>query len=294
MICYNFHCLCLFTFYFFPQSIVGLNDPRGHRLPLPEKQVCAGPIHVSTMGPQPRSLQLAQLSGPPSDASMYSHAQFQPGFLTPRHSGPPMRQAETSELPPSHLYRPYKYINQAHPAVWNGNHDGANQVALGVEKKLPMGPRALSHMMDPRALRPHLPPSQWTEQSNFLPHGVPSSGYIRQPGKTTVQRMQQQLPASIFGPPHQLQRGGQGGDSMMDSPEMIAMQQLSSRVCPPGVPYHPRQPPPPHLPGPFPQLAHVASTDSQPPKQVLGNGNSQDGIQTRDLENRGNYMPLLR
>ncbi|XP_015272653.1 PREDICTED: cat eye syndrome critical region protein 2 [Gekko japonicus] len=277
--------------HFAMQPTVGLNDPRGHRLPAPEKQVCAGPMPVSAMGPQPGSLQLVRMSGPPTDASMYSPAQFQQGFLSPRHNGPPMRQPETSELPPSHMYRPFKYLNRAHPAVWNGSHEAANQMALGVDKKLPMGPRhplpprALSHMMDPQALRPPLPPNQWTEQSNFLPHGVPPSGYIRQPGKATGQRMQQQLPASLFGPPPQVQRGGQGGDSMMDSPEMIAMQQLSSRVCPPGVPYHPRQPPPPHLPGPFPQLARVASTNVQHPKPTLGNGNSQDASRTIDPEN---------
>ncbi|XP_077196196.1 chromatin remodeling regulator CECR2 [Paroedura picta] len=277
--------------HFVMQPTVGLNDPRGHRLPTPEKQVCAGPMPVSTMGPQPGSLQLGRMSGPPTDASMYSPAQFQQGFLSPRHNEPPMRQPETSELPPSHMYRPFKYLNRAHPAVWNGSHEASNQMPLGVDKKLPMGPRhplpprALSHMMDPRALRPPLPPNQWTEQSNFLPHGVPPSGYIRQPGKAPGQRLQQQLPASLFGPPPQVQRGGQGGDSMMDSPEMIAMQQLSSRVCPPGVPYHPRQPPPPHLPGPFPQLARVASANVQPPKPTLGNGNSQDGSRTMDPEN---------
>nr|XP_034984298.1 cat eye syndrome critical region protein 2 [Zootoca vivipara] len=272
--------------HFVMQPTVGLNDPRGHRLPAPEKQVCAGPMHVSTIGPQPGSLQLCRMTGPPSDASMYSPAQFQQGFPSPRHNGPPTRQTETSEVPPGHVYRPYKYLNRAHPAVWNGSHDTVNQMTLGVDKRPSVGPpRALSHMMDPQVLRPPLPPNQWTEQSNFLPHGAPPSGYIRQPGKGLGQRMQQQLPASLFGPPTQMPRGNQGGDSMMDSPEMIAMQQLSSRVCPPGVPYHPRQPPPPHLPGPFPQLAHVASMNIQPPKTVLGNGNSQDTSQTVDPEN---------
>ncbi|XP_066490258.1 chromatin remodeling regulator CECR2 [Tiliqua scincoides] len=277
--------------HFAMQPTAGLTDPRGHRLPAPEKQVCAGPVHVATIGPQSGPLQLGRMSGPPSDASMYSPTQFQQGFLSPRHNGPRMRQPETSELPPSHMYRPYKYLNRAHPAVWNGSHDAATQMALGVDKKPPMGPRppipsrALSHMMDLRALRPPLPSNQWTEQPSFLPHGVPPSGYIQQPEKGPGQRMQQQLPASLFGPPPQMQRGAQGGDSMMDSPEMIAMQQLSSRVCPPGVPYHPRQPPPPHLPGPFPQLAHAASTNIQLPKPVLGNGNSQDANQPGDPEN---------
>ncbi|XP_020644748.3 chromatin remodeling regulator CECR2 [Pogona vitticeps] len=278
--------------HFAMQPSIGLNNTRGHRLPVPEKQVCAGPMHVSAVGSQPGSLPLGRMSGPPSDASIYSSAQFQQGFLSPRPNGPPMRQPETSDLPPGHMYRTYKYINHAHPALWNGSHDAANQVTLGVDKKSPMStcspvpPRPLSHMMEPRILRPSLPPSQWTDQPNFLPHGAPPSGYMRQPGKALGQRIQQQLPASLFGPPPQIQRGTPGGDSMMDSPEMIAMQQLSSRVCPPGVPYHPRQPPPPHLPGPFPQLARVAAMNIQPPKPVLGNGNSQDASQTIETENK--------
>ncbi|XP_065489190.1 chromatin remodeling regulator CECR2 isoform X1 [Caloenas nicobarica] len=267
--------------HFAMQPTVGLNEHRGHRLAAPEKQTCAGPTHVSSLGPRPGTLQLGRVSGSPSDA-IYPPAQFQQGFLPPRHNGPPVRPPEGSEVPPGHMYRPYKYLNRAHPALWNGSHGPAGQGAMGPEEKSPMGPgpslqpRGMGHMMDPRAMRPPLPPSQWTEQPNFLPHGVPPSGYIRPPGKPTSQRMPQP-PATLFGGPPQVQRGCQGGDSMMDSPEMIAMQQLSSRVCPPGVPYHPRQPPPPHLPGPFPQLAHAASTAGvQPPKPVVGNGSSQE------------------
>uniref|UniRef100_A0A8D0GY53 Chromatin remodeling regulator CECR2 n=1 Tax=Sphenodon punctatus TaxID=8508 RepID=A0A8D0GY53_SPHPU len=279
--------------HFAMQPAVGLNEHRGLRLPAPEKPACAGPTHVSTLGPRPGSLQLGRMSGPPLDTSLYPPAQFQQGFISSRHNGPPVRPPEGSELPPGHMYRPYKYLNRAHPAMWNGSHSAVNQAPLGPEEKPPMGPgpalqpRALGHMLDPRTMRPPLPPSQWTEQPNFLPHGVPPSGYIRPPVKASGQRMQQPPPpppASLFGGPPQVQRGGQGGDSMMDSPEMIAIQQLSSRVCPPGVPYHPRQPPPPHLPGPFPQLAHVASANMQPPKSVLGNGNSRDASQTVEPE----------
>ncbi|XP_009331296.1 PREDICTED: cat eye syndrome critical region protein 2 [Pygoscelis adeliae] len=174
--------------HFAMQPAVGLSEHRGHRLATPEKQACAGPTHVTGLGHRPGALQLGRVGGPPPDA-VYPPAQFQQGFLPPRHNG---------------------------------------------------------------------------------------SGYIRPPGKAAGQRMPQP-PAALFGGPPQVQRGCQGGDSMMDSPEMIAMQQLSSRVCPPGVPYHPRQPPPPHLPGPFPQLAHAASTAGvQPPKPIVGNGSSQD------------------
>ncbi|KAM9581465.1 chromatin remodeling regulator CECR2 isoform 1-T1 [Guaruba guarouba] len=276
--------------HFAMQPAVGLSEHRGHRLAAPEKQACAGPTHVSGLSPRPGTLQLGRMSGPPPDA-VYPPAQFQQGFLPPRHNGPPMRLPEGSEVSPGHMYRPYKYLNHAHPALWNGSHGPTSQGAVGPEEKAPMGPgpslqpRALGHMMDPRSMRPPLPPSQWTEQSNFLPHGVPPSGYIRPPGKAAGQRMPQPT-AALFGGPPQVQRGCQSGESMMDSPEMIAMQQLSSRVCPPGVPYHPRQQPPPHLPGPFPQLAHSASTASvQPPKPSVGNGGSQDPTaQSMDMD----------
>lgn len=274
-----------------PQPGVGLSEHRGHRLGTPEKQACAAPPHVAGLGPRLGSLQLGRVGGPPPDA-VYPPAQFQQGFLPPRHNGPPGKPPEGSEVPPGHMYRPYKYLNRAHPALWNGSHAGQ----AAIEEKAPMGPgaslqpRVLGHMMDPRAMRPPLPPGQWSEQSNFLPHGVPPSGYLRPPGKAAAQRMPQPPPAALFGAPPQVQRGCQGGgDSMLDSPEMIAMQQLSSRVCPPGVPYHPRQPPPPHLPGPFPQLAHAAS--GQPPKS-MGNGSSQDPTgQTMDMDsNQGNAL----
>uniref|UniRef100_A0A8B9GJ91 Chromatin remodeling regulator CECR2 n=1 Tax=Amazona collaria TaxID=241587 RepID=A0A8B9GJ91_9PSIT len=267
--------------HFAMQPAVGLSEHRGHRLAAPEKQACAGPTHVSGLSPRPGTLQLGRMRGPPPDA-VYPPAQFQQGFLPQRHNGPPMRPLEGSEVSPGHMYRPYKYLNRAHPALWNGSHGPTGQGTVGPEEKAPMGPgpslqpRTLGHMMDPRSMRPPLPPSQWTEQSNFLPHGVPPSGYIRPPGKAAGQRMPQP-PAALFGGPPQVQRGCQGGESMMDSPEMIAMQQLSSRVCPPGVPYQPRQQPPPHLPGHFPQLAHAASTAGvQPPKPAVGNGGSQD------------------
>ncbi|XP_015426928.1 PREDICTED: LOW QUALITY PROTEIN: cat eye syndrome critical region protein 2-like, partial [Myotis davidii] len=102
-------------------------------------------------------------------------------------------------------------------------------------------------------------------------------------------------PSPLLGAPSQVLRGVQGGDSMMDSPEMIAMQQLSSRVCLPGVPYHPRQPAPPHLPGPFPQGAHSASVSVSAPKPALGNpGRTQDNSEIEEPGNdRADPLPEL-
>ncbi|XP_042847417.1 cat eye syndrome critical region protein 2 isoform X2 [Panthera tigris] len=289
------------------QPPVGINNHRGPRLGTPEeKQVCGGLTHLTNMGSHPGSLQLRQMGGPSQDGNIYPPTQFQSGFIPPRHGGAPARPLdfpESSEIPPSHMYRSYKYLNRVHSAVWNGNHGATNPGPLGTDEKPPMGPgpshqpRTLGHMMDSRVMRPPLPPNQWTEQSSFLPHGVASSGYMRPPCKSGGLRLQPPpapTPSSLFGAPSQALRGVQGGDSMMDSPEMIAMQQLSSRVCPPGVPYHPRQPTPPHLPGPFPQVAHSASVSVSAPKPTLGNpGRTQDNSETQEPENDRDPLPGL-
>ncbi|XP_036107857.1 cat eye syndrome critical region protein 2 isoform X1 [Molossus molossus] len=270
------------------QPPAGMSKRRGPGLGAPEeKQVCGGLRPLSHMGSHPGSLPLGQMSGPSQDGNMYPAAHFQPGFIPPRHGGVPARPPdfpESSEIPPSHMYRSYKYLNRVHPAVWNGNHGAANPRPLGPDEKPLMGPgashqpRTLSHMMESRVMRPPLPPNQWTEQSSFLPHSASSSGCMRPPCKPGGHRLPPPLaPSPLFGAPPQVLRGVQGGDSMMDSPEMIAMQQLSSRVCPPGVPYHPRPPAPPRVPGPFPQGARSASVGEGAPELASGDpGRTQE------------------
>uniref|UniRef100_A0A8C0XAP8 Chromatin remodeling regulator CECR2 n=1 Tax=Castor canadensis TaxID=51338 RepID=A0A8C0XAP8_CASCN len=281
------------------QPPLGITNHQGTPLSTPEeKQMCGGLTHLSNMRSHPPSLQLGQMSAPSQDGNMYPPAPFQPGFIPSRHGGPPSRPPdfpESSEIPPSHMYRSYKYLNRVHSAVWNGNHGAANPGPLGPDEKPHLGPgpshqpHALGHVMDVRVMRPPIPPNQWTKQSSFLPHGVPSSGYIRPPCKSSGHRLQPPpapAPSPLFGGPSQTLRGVQGGDSMMDSPEMIAMQQLSSRVCPPGVPYHPHQPAPSQVPGPFSQVAHSASVSVSAPKPALGNpGRTSDISETQEPEN---------
>ncbi|XP_008576473.1 PREDICTED: cat eye syndrome critical region protein 2 [Galeopterus variegatus] len=287
------------------QPPVGINHHRGPRLgPPEEKQTRGGLPHLPSMGSHPGSLPLRQMSGPSQDGNMYPPAQFQPGFIPPRHSGAPARPSDfpdSSEIPPSHMYQSYKYLNRVHSAVWNGNHSATNTGPLVSDEKPHLGlgpshqPHALGHMMGSRVMRPPIPPNQWTEQSSFLPHGVPSPGYMRAPCKSAGHRLQPPpapAPSSLFGVPSQALRGVPGGDSMMDSPEMIAMQQLSSRVCRPGVPYHPRQPASPCFPGPFPQIASVSVLV---PKPAPGNpGRTQDNSITQEPENdRAEPLPGL-
>ncbi|XP_035304761.1 cat eye syndrome critical region protein 2 homolog isoform X5 [Cricetulus griseus] len=288
------------------QAPVGISNHRGPRLSAPKEKMCEGLTHLSNMGSHPPSLQLGQMNCPSQDGNIYPPAPFQAGFIPSRHGGTPARPPdfpESSEIPPGHIYHSYKYLNRVHPAVWNGNHGATNSGRLGPDEKPHLGPgpshhpHTLGHVMDARVMRPPIPPNQWAKQSSFLPHGVPSSGYMQPPCKSAGHRLQPPpapAPSPLFGGPSQALRGVQGGESMMDSPEMIAMQQLSSRVCPPGVPYHPRQPTPPQLPGPFPQVAHSASVCVPAPKPALDNpGSTQDVNETQEPENERDPLPGL-
>ncbi|XP_057558565.1 chromatin remodeling regulator CECR2 isoform X2 [Hippopotamus amphibius kiboko] len=284
------------------QPLAGINHHRGPgRGPPDEKPMCGVLAPLADMGSRPGPSSLGQMSGPSQEGNMYPPTHFQPGFIPPRHGGAPARPLdfpESSEIPPSHMYRSYRYLSRVHSAVWNGNHGAANPGPLGPDEKPPMGPgpshqpRTLGHVMDSRVMRPPHLPNQWPEQSGFLPHGVPSSGYMRPPCKPGGHRFQPPpapVPGSLFGAPAQALRGVQGGDSMLDSPEMLAMQQLSSRGCPPGVPYRPRQPVPPNLPGPFPPVGISA------PKPASGDpGRTQDSSETQEPENgRADPLPGL-
>ncbi|XP_050019957.1 chromatin remodeling regulator CECR2 isoform X3 [Alexandromys fortis] len=280
------------------QPPTGISNHRGTRLSASKEKMCGGLTHLSSMGSHPPSLQLGQMNCPSQDGNIYPPAPFQAGFIPSRHGGTSARPPdfpESSEIPPGHIYHSYKYLNRVHPAVWNGNHGVTNSGRLGPDEKPHLGPgpshhpHTLGHVMDARVMRPPIPSNQWTKQSSFLPHGVPSSGYMQPPCKSVGHRLQPPpapAPSPLFGGPSQALRGVQGGESMMDSPEMIAMQQLSSRVCPPGVPYHPRQPTPPQLPGPFPQGTHSASMCVSAPKPTLDNpGSTQDISETQETEN---------
>ncbi|OBS77210.1 hypothetical protein A6R68_16317, partial [Neotoma lepida] len=270
------------------QAPVGISNHRGTRLSAPKEKMCGGLTHLSNMGSHPPSLQLGQMNCSSQDGNIYPPASFQAGFIPSRHGGTPARPPdfpESSEIPPSHIYHSYKYLNRVHPAVWNGNHGATNSGRLGPDEKPHLGPgpshhpHTLGHVMDARVMRPPIPPNQWTKQSSFLPHGVPSSGYMQPPCKSAGHRLQPPpapAPSSLFGGPSQALRGVQGGESMMDSPEMIAMQQLSSRVCPPGV-------------------AHSASVCVSAPKPALDNpGSTQDIGETQEPENdRAEPLPGL-
>ncbi|XP_030071072.1 cat eye syndrome critical region protein 2-like [Microcaecilia unicolor] len=251
-----------------------------------EKPTYTGPAHMTSLGPSPGPVPPRLMCGPTPEGGIYPPAQFPQGFVPSQHDGPPVRPLvpENSEVQANQMYRPYKYMNRATPPVWNGGPGNIDTTLMGPSEKSLIAPgpglqpRSFKTIMDPRMIRPPMPPNQWTDQPSFLPHSAPPPEYLQSRAKPTSHRMAHPSFMST-----QSLRGQE--ESMLDSPEMIAMQQLSSRVCPPGMPYHPRQPPPPHLPGPFPQLAHVASVNAQPAEQAMENGTD-----FRNIQDTGNGM----
>lgn len=260
----------------------GLSNQTGQRVTGPEnKQSYMRPDHMTSHGPHPGpATSVPRVPAP--ENGMYPRPQFPQGFISPRPNGPQMRNSGpgNSQFQPTQMYpSPYEYMNRGPAPLWNGGRVPANQTSLGPVEENAMGqnsshpPHAFGPVMDPSMSRHPVPSSHWPDQSSFLPHVAHPPRYLHPASKPSVQRMAH----PPFSGPQSLR---EQGDSMLDSPEMIAMQQLTSRVCPPGMPYQPRQPPPPHLPGPFPQLAHVASTSLHPAatqtldiRNVQGTGN---------------------
>ena len=154
--------------FFHHQPPAGMNHHHGPGRGAPaEEPVGGGLAHLADVGSCPGSLQLGQMSSPTPDGHVFPPTHFQPAFIPPRLSGAPARPPdfpESSEISPSHVYRPDKDLNRVHPAVWNGNHGAANSGPLGPDEKTPMGPgpshqpRTLGPVMDSRVLRPPLPP----------------------------------------------------------------------------------------------------------------------------------------
>ncbi|XP_069084164.1 chromatin remodeling regulator CECR2 isoform X2 [Pleurodeles waltl] len=286
----------------------GLNNQMGQRVSGPEnKQAYVGPDHMTSYGPHPGPAPPV-LRVPAPENGMYPRPQFPQGLIPPRHSGPPMRncgpgnpQFQPNQICPS----PYEYTNRGPAPMWNGVRVPANHTSLGPVEDNSMGqnssrpPHAFGPAMEPSMSRHPVPSNHWPDQTSFLPHVAHPPRYLHPASKPNVQRMAH----PPFTGPQTLR---DQGDSMLDSPEMIAMQQLSSRVCPSGMPYQPRQPPPPHLPGPFPQLAHVASTSSHPAStqtpdirnvQGTGNGTVKDIVgasQSEQPQQEGrNVAPII-
>ncbi|XP_041853154.1 cat eye syndrome critical region protein 2 isoform X2 [Melanotaenia boesemani] len=188
----------------------------------PQQHPYMGPTHGPSLGPRPIALQ----PGPPPEASMYpSHHRPEGHTMHPignRFSGP--------EGPPQH------------------NHPGLRAPVMGISNMWPgMNPQGQDrlngmHMQDPNVVNQH----------NFSYGGIPppmghkpwpeAAGYPQHPSNA---QYQMSSAASSIGPtssrPPVSQPDSSGRtllSSMLESPEMLALQQLSASSGPPaGAPH---------------------------------------------------------
>ncbi|XP_059508403.1 chromatin remodeling regulator CECR2-like isoform X3 [Stegostoma tigrinum] len=224
---------------FIMQHQVTVNEHQGPRmLAAGNKATFPGPVHGPPLGPRPPSVPHGTVNAPPQEGSLYPSQPFQPGYTAHRLEGPVHRP--NTDFQGRHVYNPYGRPNgpcHGPHHVWNSNNDGSIERPMGsVEKNRLVAPgqspqsqhRPFPQMMEHNLIRPSVPLNHWPDQPDCLPQNGPP-GYPRLPNSPqapSVQRM----------PPPFLRHSHQGLhiDSMLSSPEMIAMQQLSAPVCPPG------------------------------------------------------------
>lgn len=192
-------------------------DPN-HQQPQQQRQQqppYMGPTHGPSLGPRPMALQ----PGPPPEASMYpSH--HRPEGLNMHHMG--------NRPPPQHGFPGLRPPGMGPPNMWPGmNH-----------QERPNGVRA----QDPSVMRnftyggvpPPVGHKPWPEAAGY-PHPPPNAQYQMSAAVSS------QLPMSARPPLPQADSNGRTHlASMLDSPEMLALQQLSAPSGPPAGGPHQR------------------------------------------------------
>lgn len=227
-----------------------------------------GPAHGPSLGPRPVALQ----PGPPPEASMY------PSHSHPEsHTIPPMsNRFPGQEGPPQHNYPGMRPPVMGPPHPWNSMTQRGQVPPVGM------------HIQDPSAVNQRsfgyggMPPpaghKPWPEAAGY-PHPPPNAQYQMSATGSVPGHMASRLP----GPCPELS-GRSGLASMLESPEMLALQQLSASSGPPSaaprphmgrceqsrpleaVGRSPAQPPQSLPPGHELQLPHPAA-DNEPDRQ---------------------------
>lgn len=176
-----------------------------------------GPTHGPSLGPRPVAIQ----PGPPPEASMYpSHHHHESHTMHPLSNRFPR-----PEVPPQHNYPGMRPPGMGPPHMWNGmTHQG---------QETPSG----MHMQNPNAINQRsfsyggMPPpvghKPWPEAARY-PHPPPSAQYQMSATGGAPGHMPSHLPV-----PHQESSTRTRLASMLESPEMLALQQLSASSGPP-------------------------------------------------------------
>ncbi|CAL8355500.1 unnamed protein product [Lota lota] len=281
----------------------GLRYPMGPEAPQHQQQhPYVGPTHGPSLGPRPAALQ----PGPPSEASMYPTRQRPDGH--PMH--PLANRYPIAEGPPQHKYPGLGSPGMGLSNMWPGmNHR---------PQERPHGPlmhdpnMAGQHHYNQGGVPPPLGQKPWADPAAGYPHMPAPNAQYRMPPAVSC------LGGAAPQPPPPPDSGRPRLASMLQSPEMLALQQLSASSGPPADP--PRQhmgnlqqqkagPPsgigsaPAYAPRPLPpppevQLLRPArdnGPDRRPPQQTDtpprgGATESQTGARRNDPTTQGNAL----
>ncbi|XP_031141207.2 cat eye syndrome critical region protein 2 isoform X1 [Sander lucioperca] len=256
-------------------------DPNQQQPPHQQQHPYMGPTHGPSLGPRPVGLQ----PGPPPEASMYpSHHRPDGHTMHPmgnRFPGP--------EGPPQHNYPGVRPSSMGLSNMWTGMS----------HQERPNG----MHMQDPNMVNscnfsyggvpPPVGHKPWPEAAGY-PHPPPNAQYQMSAAVSSLGPMATRPPV-----PHPDSSGRTRLASMLESPEMLALQQLSASSRPPAgaphqhmgnfpqpgppsgigsIPAHPSQQPPPTPEVQLLRPARDNGPDSQPPQQT--------DMQPKDYKNK--------
>ncbi|XP_072290839.1 chromatin remodeling regulator CECR2 [Eucyclogobius newberryi] len=191
-----------------------------------------GPTHGPSLGPRPVALQ----PGPPPEASIYpSHNQPEGHTRHPlsnRFSGP--------EGPPQHHHPGMRPPALGPPHLWNNLTHHGQETPGGMQMQDPsaMNQRNFSY----GGMPPPVGHKPWPEAAGY-PHPPPNAQY------------QMSATGNAPGPSPELS-GRTGLASMLESPEMLALQQLSASSGPPSAAPHP----------------HMGNYEQSGPPSAVGSG----------------------
>nr|XP_015208588.1 PREDICTED: cat eye syndrome critical region protein 2 isoform X1 [Lepisosteus oculatus]XP_015208590.1 PREDICTED: cat eye syndrome critical region protein 2 isoform X1 [Lepisosteus oculatus] len=214
-----------------------MRGPNSKLLSAPQQQPSyIGPTHGPSLGPRPAALQSGGLCGPPPEGSLYPSQQRPEGLVRP-----PGGSAFTgAEVPPPQksMYGHFRHPTVTLPPMWSGMN------GLGQER--PPTPRLQEQNSSGQMVQPPFNPSvvhgpaptkHWPDQPpGCLPHNGQPAGLYRLPSGASSP-----VPGAPRGdplhrvpaPPLPPQEHRTHLGSMLESPEMIALQQLSASSCSP-------------------------------------------------------------
>lgn len=236
-------------------------DPNHHQQPPHQQQhPYIGPTHGPSLGPRPTALQ----PRPPTEASMYPSHHHLDGYNI--H---PM-----GNRPPQHNYRGLRPFGVGPSNMWIGvnNNERPNEMCIQDPSMINQRNFIYGGVPPPVGHKP------WSEAAGY-PHPPPNAQYQMSAAVSSSGPMSTRPPV-----PHMDSTSRTRMASMLESPEMLALQQLSASSGPPtgtphqhignfqqpgppsgigSIPAHPSQQPPP---APEVQLLHPP-TDNGPDSQ---------------------------